>query len=253
MIPMTNRSFLKDTVRLEVDFALTAQNRGLPPPPFEKPTPDGLVRVPLPEGREALHRVAAVPLSAAVANRRSLRAYDGAALSQEELAALLWGTQGVQEVLHRAAALRTVPSAGARHAFETYLAVSRVEGLTPGLYRYLPFSHALVCLRKDPAIGQRAALACLRQGFVAGAAVVFFWTVLPERMEWRYGKAAYKVLALDAGHVCQNLYLTAEAMGAGTCAIAAYDQAACDSLLGVDGEDEFTFYVAPVGKRRQGK
>jgi hypothetical protein len=31
--------------------------------------------------------------------------------------------------------------------------------------------------------------------------------------------------------------------------IAAYDQEACDQLLGVDGEDEFTVYLAAVGKR----
>ncbi|MEI6305337.1 MAG: nitroreductase family protein, partial [Deltaproteobacteria bacterium] len=50
------------------------------------------------------------------------------------------------------------------------------------------------------------------------------------------------------GHVCQNLYLACEAIGAGTCAIAAYNQTLADDLLGVDGTDEFTIYIAPVGK-----
>jgi len=67
-------------------------------------------------------------------------------------------------------------------------------------------------------------------------------------MEWRYGLAAHRVIALDAGHVCQNLYLACEAIGAGTCGIAAYNQEAIDQLLRVDGEDEFTIYLAPVGK-----
>jgi SagB-type dehydrogenase family enzyme len=67
-------------------------------------------------------------------------------------------------------------------------------------------------------------------------------------MEWRYGLAAHKVIAIDAGHVCQNLYLSCEAIGAGTCAIAAYDQEAMDRLLRIDGKDEFTIYIAPVGK-----
>ena len=66
-------------------------------------------------------------------------------------------------------------------------------------------------------------------------------------MEWRYGLAAHKVIALDAGHVCQNLYLACEAIGAGTCAIAAYNQNAMDRLLDVDGREEFTVYLAPVG------
>jgi nitroreductase len=61
---------------------------------------------------------------------------------------------------------------------------------------------------------------------------------------------SHKVIALDAGHVCQNLYLACEAIDAGTCGIGAYHQHKMDALLGVDGEDEFTIYLAPVGKVR---
>ena len=68
-------------------------------------------------------------------------------------------------------------------------------------------------------------------------------------MEWRYGPAAHRVLPLDAGHVCQNLYLAAEAIGAGACAVGAYDQQALDTLLRLDGEEEFVIYLAPVGKK----
>ncbi len=67
-------------------------------------------------------------------------------------------------------------------------------------------------------------------------------------MEWRYGPAAYKVIALDAGHVCQNLYLACETIGAGTCAIAAYNQEELDELLRLDGKEEFAIYIASVGK-----
>ncbi|MFN2266786.1 MAG: nitroreductase family protein, partial [Desulfonatronovibrio sp.] len=58
----------------------------------------------------------------------------------------------------------------------------------------------------------------------------------------------YRVILMDIGHVCQNLYLACEAVGAGTCAVAAYDQEAMDDLLGLDGVDEFAIYLAPVGK-----
>jgi len=90
--------------------------------------------------------------------------------------------------------------------------------------------------------------ATLGQAFVGRAAVVFIWTTIPYRMEWRYGMAAHKVIAMDAGHVCQNLYLACEAIGAGTCAIAAYHRERMDELLRIDGENEFTIYLAPVGK-----
>jgi len=55
-------------------------------------------------------------------------------------------------------------------------------------------------------------------------------------------------MLIDVGHICQNLYLAAEALGAGTCAIGAFDQGAMDSLLKLDGVDEYVVYLAPVGK-----
>ena len=244
-----NRSFLKDSIRLQIDFAQTDQNRGLPPPPLQAPSPPDAVRIDLPDGREALARLGRMPVGEAIARRESVRRFEAAPLTLDELTALLWATQGVRQMLSPISARRSVPSAGARHAFETYLAVSRVDTLPAGLYRYLPFDGQLAQLAIDPEIGHRAAVACLGQRFVALAAVTFFWTAIPARMEWRYGLAAHKVIALDAGHVCQNLYLACESLGLGTCAIAAYDQDACDRLLGVDGDEEFTLYLAPVGRR----
>jgi len=91
--------------------------------------------------------------------------------------------------------------------------------------------------------------AVLGQPYPGEAAVTFIWTAIPYRMEWRYGLASHKVIALDVGHVCQNLYLACEAIDAGICAIAAYDQEAVDRMLRIDGEEEFTIYLAPVGKR----
>ena len=243
-----NRFFLKDTIRGRIDFSETDQSRRLPAPPLQKPCPDEAVRIDLPGGEESLTRLCSIPVGEAIIRRQSIRQYSPAPLILSELSALLWATQGVRRILSAATALRTVPSAGARHAFETYLAVDHVESLENGLYRYLPFDGQLVQIELDPKIGSKAASACMDQNFVAQAAVTFFWTVIPDRTEWRYDLAAHKVIALDAGHVCQNLYLACEGIGAGTCAIAAYDQDGCDRLLGIDGEDEFTLYIAPVGK-----
>ena len=92
--------------------------------------------------------------------------------------------------------------------------------------------------------------AALDQAFVGRAPATFFWACLPYRTEWRYAEASHKVIALDAGHICQNLYLAAGAIGCGTCAVAAYDQPRADALLGLDGTDEFVIYLAPVGKVR---
>ena len=242
------RYFLKDTIRQQTDFSETGQTRQQPPPPLQKVCPVDTARVNLPDGATALTHLAGLSVAEAVLGRESVRKYTKEPLSLEEMSALLWATQGVREVISPACALRTVPSAGARHAFETYLAVTRVDELRPGLYRYLPFNNQLAQLRLHSNIGVKAAHACLGQSFVADAAATIFWTTIPARMEWRYGMAAHKVIAIDVGHVCQNLYLACTALHAGTCAIAAYDQEACDRLLDLDGKEEFTVYISSVGK-----
>jgi SagB-type dehydrogenase family enzyme len=166
----------------------------------------------------------------------------------DELSFLLWATQGVRGKATGSQVNRTVPSAGNRHALETYLAVQNVEGLEKGAYRYLPLTHQLLLEFLDEKLGAKVEKAAWCQPCPGTAAVTFIWTAIPYRMEWRYGDAAHKVIALDAGHVCQNLYLACEAIGAGTCSISAYDQEAMDELLRVDGKDEFTVYLATLGK-----
>ena len=69
-------------------------------------------------------------------------------------------------------------------------------------------------------------------------------------MEWRYGPCAHRVMLIDAGHIAQNLYLACEAISAATCAIAAFDQQRLDALIGADGTDIFSVYMAPVGRRK---
>ena len=243
------RFFLKDSIRKKIDFAATDQNRGVAAPPIEKPYPADAVRIDL--SRFGKWRgVPGIDLAKAIRNRKSRRVYTREEMTLDELSFLLWATQGIRTRIDEGHAYRTVPSAGCRHALETYLCVVRVKGLLPGTYRYLPVEHQLLLERADENIGQKMVDAIFGQPYPAQSAVTFVWTAVPYRMEWRYGLAAHKVIAIDAGHVCQNLYLACEAIGAGTCAIAAYDQESLDRFLRIDGRDEFAIYLAPVGKRK---
>jgi SagB-type dehydrogenase family enzyme len=242
----SGRYFLTDRIREVVNFWTTRQSEGLQPPPVQKPVPPNSRIIPLPN--QETWSIPPCDLRTAIANRESHRRFTDEPLSLDELAFLLWATQGVRKELHEAAILRMVPSAGCRHPFETYLAVLRVEGLRNGIYRYLPLDHSLVFVKEVDTLAGQLTAATRGQSFTGQAAITFLWTAIPERTEWRYAEASYKVIALDAGHVCQNLYLACEAIGAGTCAIAAYEQTLVDVLLGVDGEEEFCIYIAPVGK-----
>ena len=214
---------------------------------MQKPYPEDVELIDLVSPEEL--QVGNAPLIDVIRSRVSHRAYTDEFLTLEELSFLLWATQGIREVAENGKyTRRTVPSGGARHSFETYLLVDRVAGLEPGLYRYLPLEHRLYFLDSIDDFSEKVSEGCRDQKFVGKAALVFAWTTIPYRAEWRYGHIAHKMIAMDSGHVCQNLYLACGAIGAGTCAVDAYNQAKMDALVGVDGEDEFVVYVAPVGK-----
>ena len=222
------------------------QQKGLPQPPLELPADPERPVIDLPAPGKI--RVKKLDLRKAIEERHSVRAYAKEPLSLEELAFLLWCTQGVKKVAGTSATFRTVPSAGARHALETHLLVNDVDGLAPGLYRYLALSHRLQQRDTGPALHIRIAEACLGQQFVMRCGVAFLWVAVPYRMTWRYGERGYRELHKDAGHACQNLYLAAQAVGCGACAIAAYDDDAMNQILGIDGVEQFLIYLATVGK-----
>jgi len=238
------REFLKSNWEVLENYT-SDQRKGVEMPPFEKPFPQDAFLIKLPDFN--INEFKIKSLFETIANRKSHRKYENKPLKLAELSFLLWATQGIRYVTPKAT-FRTVPSAGARHPFETYVYVENVEGLEEAVYRYLPLEHSLILHRKDRYLREEIIHATLEQEFVGQAAVVFIWTAIPYRTEWRYGPASHKAILLDAGHVCQNLYLACEAIEAGTCAIAAYSQKLMDRFLGVDGQDEMVVYLAPVGK-----
>jgi SagB-type dehydrogenase family enzyme len=181
-----------------------------------------------------------------LARRRSRREYDaGRPLTPERLSALLWATQGVTarygEVL-----FRTAPSAGGLYPVETYLFVREVEGFEPGIYHFRPQAFDLEFLKKGDHARELAG-AALGQTLVMAAHVTFIWTAIVERSRWKYRQRAYRYIYLDAGHIGQNLYLAAGALGLGVCTIGAFYDDKTNSIIGVDGIKETVIYMATVG------
>ncbi|MHB8945939.1 MAG: SagB/ThcOx family dehydrogenase [Bacillota bacterium] len=223
------------------------QSQGKPQPPLEKPVDSSTPLIDLPAPTEA--KVKPIDLTTAFRERVSTRRYADKPLTIGELSYVLWATQGVKQVTIRPATLRTVPSAGARHAFETFLLVNNVEGLKPGLYRYVAISHKLMAVDMREDVAERVLLASLDQRFAVDGAVTFIWVAVVYRMCWRYHDRGYRYLLIEAGHVAEHLYLAVQAIDAGTCVIGAFDDEAIDAVVGADGEDEFVIYMAAVGKR----
>jgi len=239
------KEFMKNT-RYQ-NLSPSAQESGLPQPPLELPVPEGASLINLPRPDDL--KIPEMDLSTAINRRKTLRKYLEMPLTLEELSYLLWSTQGIKEISGSKHTWRTVPSAGARHAFETLLMVNRIESLTPGIYRYIASQHALVEHDLSAGLADALSEACLKQRKIGFSAVTFIWTAVAERMVYRYGQRGYRYLHLDAGHVCQNLYLAAEAIACGMCAIAAFDDEKVNQILGLDGEEQFTIYLASLGKR----
>ena len=186
-----------------------------------------------------------------IENRHSARIYTQECMTLTQLAFLLWSCQGVKSIRGKSyATLRTVPSGGARHPFETYLMVRNIEGLKPGAYHYLPMEHALEFLHDVEDIDDRINESLSGQRWAAKANVIFYWSMVPYRAEWRYGIYAHRVALMDAGHMAENLYLACAGIGLGCCAIGAFSDELCNELFTLDGEEEFMLYVVPVGTVR---
>ncbi len=224
-----------------------AQSQGLPQPLLELPWDEKAELVSLPAPSDL--NLPTLDLQTAIEQRKTVRAYSDQELTLTELSYLLWCTQGVKSATDRPSLLRTVPSAGARHPFETYLLINKVEGLEPGLYRFISTKHSLLALDMRPDIAEKITHACLDQKQIQKSAVTFLWDAVVERTSWRYGQRAFRYMHLDAGHVCQNLYLAAESINCGVCAIAAFDDQLLNDSVKLDGIRQFIIYAASLGKK----
>lgn len=182
------------------------------------------------------------PLEHALQRRRSVRSYTLQPVPLAAVAQLLWAAQGITT----GGGGRTAPSAGALYPLELHVIAARVDGLAPGVYRYLPGSHRL-----RPVIGETRlpalSLAAFGQQAVAGAAAVFVIAAVEERTAHKYGARAGRYVAFEAGAASQNLALQAVAQGLGTVVIGAFDDGAVARALGM-GPGERPIALMPIGR-----
>ncbi len=177
--------------------------------------------------------------------RRSIRKYQNKYLTKETLSCLLWASTGIsrKEAGHES---RTSPSAGALYPIETYLVVNNVKEVDPGVYHYNIQNHYLELLKKGD-FSAETANAALGQKMCADSSVVFIWTAIFQRMKWKYDQRAYRYVYLDAGHIAENLALTAASLKLGSCQIGALFDDQVNRIIDVDGTEESVIYMSVVG------
>ncbi len=239
---MKGIEFIEST-RYSDDPITSDERSGINQPELEEPPAGDLIELPDPD-RDTVHEL---DLSEAIELRESFRDYTDEPLTLAELSYLLWCTAGVKWAFQEGA-FRTVPSAGCCHAIDTYLAINRVKGIKPGIYRYIALEHSLETLPAYPDLQEDLDAACFDQPCVKQAAVVFIWAADAYRMIWKYAERGYRNLFLDAGHICQNLYLSVLPVGCGCCAIGAFKDQSMNEMLNLDGKERFVLYLASVGK-----
>ncbi len=197
---------------------------------------EGMIKLPgvITDGQMSLEK--------AMSLRRSIRTYADEPLSLADLSQLLWSAQGITNER----GFRTAPSAGATFPLEMFVVVSRVEGLSKGIYHYKPFEHELEFLRADDVL-EPLFRACLSQSMILEAGATLVFAAVFERTTARYGNRGERYVFNEIGHASQNVHLQAAALDLGTVVIGAYRDDEVEELLQL-GDQYRVLYLMPVGK-----
>lgn len=197
-------------------------------------------RIKLPEPK----KTGEVSLEEAIQKRRSRRDFADKPLTLKQISQILWAAQGITD---ESTGFRAAPSAGALYPLELYLVVKDggAEGLVGGVYYYQPESHSLQTHLKEVVYNDFVS-ACLGQSAVSQAPVSLIIAAEYRRTTGKYGEKGKRYVEIEVGHVGQNVYLQAETLGLGTCAIGAYNDQEVLKILNLPATQRL-LYVMPIG------
>ncbi|MFA6362544.1 SagB/ThcOx family dehydrogenase [Methanoregula sp.] len=218
-----------------------------PEPPMELPVPDGAKITKLPDPKKI--KVPNVPVTDLIGKWEPSGYLSRSSMTLAELSALLWYTQGFRARINEFLVLKNVPSSASRYPIETYFVAGEVEGLSTGMYRYVPSIHSIITINEDADISTAIATASLNFKVVTRAAVTFIWVGVPYRSTWAMGNRGYRSVLLEAGHTCQELIMTAGCFGFDVQPIDTFHDDMITHLTNTDPETQWPVYLAAVGKR----
>jgi SagB-type dehydrogenase family enzyme len=185
-----------------------------------------------------------VSLERAIRTRRTIRSFEGKALSLRQISQLLWSSQGITE---SGGFKRAAPSAGALYPIDIYAVVGAgcVEGLDPGVYHYESKGHSISSGKGEDARGD-VARACLWQAWMAKAPLSLVITAEYSRITGKYGQRGIRYAMIEAGHIGQNIFLQAQAMRLAAGIVGAFDDEKLIRVMGIRETHE-PLLVMPVG------
>ena len=186
-----------------------------------------------------------LPLTEALSHRRSVRKFSSEPILLYQLSQVLWASQGITDSAQN---LRTAPSAGGTYPLEIYVVTGEeaIEGVGPGVYHFEIAGPALSPHTAGD-IRWRLAGAALGQDAINVAPVSLVICAVNDRTLSRYSARGERYVYMEAGHVGQNIYLQAAALGLGTVAIGAFKDNEVREILQLDARTR-PLYILPLGK-----
>lgn len=143
---------------------------------------------------------------------------------------------------------RTYPSGGARFPVELYVVSYNIEGLNPGAYHYNMKENSLELLLKTDLRNQRRELI---SPYLENPASTIIFTSVIARSEVKYGLRAYPYSLIEAGHMGQNIQLSASEIGIGSCPVSGFVDDTIKKILDLT-DDEIPIYSISLGKIKKG-
>jgi SagB-type dehydrogenase family enzyme len=206
-------------------------------PPAGKAAAAAAVKLPPPSHKGA------VSVAEALRARRTVRQFASRPLALAQVGQIMWAADGLSDPR----GLRTAASAGATYPLDLYLVVGErgVTGLNPGIYRYLVAEHSLTPAGAGDQRGP-VAKASLNQGWMAQAPIMVIIVGEYRRCTARYGERGVMYTHMESGHVGQNIFLMAEALGLGAGIVGAFEEKWLSQLLKLP-EGQLPLLVMPVG------
>jgi SagB-type dehydrogenase family enzyme len=189
--------------------------------------------------------------AALLAMRRSVRTFAPSPVTLAQLSTILaqcYGLGSCETVGDFDRCRRPVPSAGATYPLEIYLIALDLAGLAPGLYHYRVIDHALECLAETRLSRRRMGELFLDQKFLTDAGAILVMTAVFARCMTKYGDRGYRYTLIEAGHVGQNIMLSAQAGGLGALPVGGFDDRRLGLLLDLDAEEEAPIYAVAIGR-----
>lgn len=177
--------------------------------------------------------------------RRSIRSYSGAAMTQEELARVLYYSYGITDKRRN---FRAVASGGGLYPLEIYVVPVKVEDLEPGIYHYNVEHNCLDVVSRGDRLAEIKECIWFEDINVDDAAALFIVTAIFERCTLKYQDRGYRMILMEAGEVAQNLTLVANSYDLGVCLVGGFHDNIVSKILEIDGSCEAPLLPIVVGR-----